>query len=95
MPMHRAGDWVTILSGPGAGETREITHVRMFATDNGYHLRGGDGLYGPRQVALARERTDGNPCGAPCSERSHNLIGTCDHCRGACICHLRPPRGTE
>ncbi|GGV19843.1 hypothetical protein GCM10010275_71890 [Streptomyces litmocidini] len=75
----KAGDHVLITAGFGAGETREITSVRMFATDSGYYLRGGDGLYEHRNVALARERT-----GNPCDTRSHDLIDTCDHCRGIC-----------
>ncbi|BBB01109.1 hypothetical protein RVR_8365 [Actinacidiphila reveromycinica] len=55
----------------------------MFATDAGYYLRGGDGLYAPRDVELV-ERAASNPCGAACDERDHDLIRTCDHCRGAC-----------
>lgn len=24
-----------------------------------------------------------------CSQRKHDLIGTCDHCRGVCLCRYR------
>jgi len=78
-----AGDRVRILRGPRPGDTREITHVRMFATDAGYYLRGGDGLYAPSDVELV-ERAASNPCGTPCDARTHDSIGTCDHCLGTC-----------
>ncbi|MEU1134439.1 hypothetical protein ABZ383_32040 [Streptomyces sp. NPDC005900] len=81
---YKAGDWLTILDGPGHGTTLQVNSVRMFATDNGYYLTGGAGLYSPQMVTLARERTNGNPCGAPCDTALHHLIGTCDHCRGVC-----------
>jgi hypothetical protein len=80
---YKAGDHVTITHGPGAGETREIASVRMFATDSGYYLRGRDGLYSHRDVRLARQ-SDGNPCGHSCDAQDHRLIRTCDHCRGIC-----------
>ncbi|MGV9278028.1 hypothetical protein [Streptomyces griseosporeus] len=86
--MYRAGDTVLVLEGPEAGQSLMISSVRMFATDNGYYLRGGSGLYSPKQVQLAAERTGGNPCGEPCNDRKHDLIGTCDHCRGQCNCAL-------
>lgn len=86
--MHKAGDLVTVLDGPDQGQTLPIRSVRMFATDNGYYLVGGAGLYSPHMVALARERTHGNPCGEPCDARAHREVETCDHCRGVCHCHL-------
>lgn len=56
----------------------------MFATDCGYYLHGGDGLYPVSAVALVRERTDGNPCVAACDDRQHRAMNSCDHCRGVC-----------
>lgn len=82
--MHKAGDWLTILEGPSNGKTLEVMSVRMFASDGGYYLVGGAGLYSPRMVALARERTGGNPCGQAFDDRMHDLLKTCDHCRGMC-----------
>jgi hypothetical protein len=82
--MHRAGDWLTVLDGPGKGCTLPVASVRMYATDNGYYLIGGGGLYRPHQVTLARERTDSNPCNQPCDDQKHKLTDTCDHCRGVC-----------
>ncbi|MFE9735452.1 hypothetical protein ACFYO9_33915 [Streptomyces sp. NPDC005863] len=84
--MHRAGDHVTVLDGPEAGQTLPIVSVRKYATDNGYYLRGGSGLYAPRQVELATERAGGNPCGSACDEHVHGLVGDCDHCLGRCRC---------
>lgn len=84
--MYKAGDVVTVLEGPDRGRALTVRIVRMFATDNGYYLAGGAGLYGPRMVALERERTGGNPCGEPCDAGEHGLIGTCYHCRGVCSC---------
>ncbi len=84
--MHKAGDLVTVLEGPDKGRALTVRSVRMFATDNGYYLAGGAGLYGPRMVALKQERTGGNPCREPCDAREHGLIRTCDHCRGVCSC---------
>jgi hypothetical protein len=86
--MYKAGDWLVVLDGPGKGKTLKVTSVRMFATDNGYYLAGEAGLYPPPMVALARERTSGNPCSNPCDDRRHRALGTCDHCRGVCHCHL-------
>jgi hypothetical protein len=80
---------VRILEGPEKGQTLPVSSVRMFATDNGYYLKGGSGLYSPKQVELAAGRTAGNPCGAPCEDRKHDLIDTCDHCCGVCYCILR------
>lgn len=85
---HRAGDTVLVLEGPDKGRALTVSSVRMFATDNGYYLQGGSGLYSPQQVELAAERTDGNPCGATCDARKHSVIDTCDHCRGTCRCAL-------
>jgi hypothetical protein len=85
--MHLAGDWLTVVDGPDKGQTLPVASVRMYATDNGYYLVGGNGLYRPREVTLARGRTGGNPCGSPCDGRSHELVDTCDHCRG--MCHHR------
>ncbi|RSN55596.1 hypothetical protein DMH12_15365 [Streptomyces sp. WAC 04229] len=85
---HKAGDQVRVLEGPESGQTLTVSSVRMFATDNGYYLKGGSGLYSPHQVELAAERITGNPCGAACVERKHDLIGVCDHCRGECRCWL-------
>ncbi|MGQ4393822.1 hypothetical protein ACN6K5_003608 [Streptomyces violaceoruber] len=85
---HKAGDTVLVLDGPEKGRRLTVSSVRMFATDNGYYLKGGDGLYSPKQVELAAERTAGNPCGSACEERKHDLIDTCDHCRGVCFCWL-------
>jgi hypothetical protein len=93
--MHKAGDWLTIVDGPDQGATLQVVSVRMFATDNGYYLAGGAGLYSPGRVVLARERTDGNPCGAPCDDHQHDELRTCDHCRGMCLCHLVPGRATD
>jgi len=87
--MYRAGDWVTITAGELQGQTLEIAAVRMFATDRGYYFRGVDGLIPSDRVSLARERIGGNPCGTECDGRRHELIGTCDHCRGKCHCYLR------
>jgi hypothetical protein len=87
--MHRAGDWITVTDGALKGQTFEIASVRMFATDNGYWVKGADGLLPPNQVALARERAGGNPCGTDCTKHKHDLIGTCDHCRGVCLCRYR------
>ncbi|MEU6562674.1 hypothetical protein [Nocardia nova] len=84
MPMHRAGDTVTVLCGPDSGRALEISAVRVFAADNGYYLRGGAGLYRPDQVTLAHHRIAGNPCGSPCTEREHAALGSCGHCRGIC-----------
>ncbi|MDV9186829.1 hypothetical protein R6L23_01015 [Streptomyces sp. SR27] len=84
--MHMAGDWLTVLDGPDKGKTLPVASVRMFATDNGYYLVGGAGLYDPRMVVLTCERSDGNPCGAPCDDRQHDALKTCDHCRGMCRC---------
>jgi hypothetical protein len=84
----KAGDFVTIIRGPGTGKTHEIAAVRMFATDSGYYLHDGDGLYAHRDVVLAHERTNGNPCGTPCSDRDHESLDTCEHCRGTCFCRL-------
>lgn len=81
--MYRAGDHVLVRVGRHAGHVLEIASVRMFATDNGYYLHDGEGLYAPNQVELAQERA-GNPCGTACDTRSHNLIGACDHCLGNC-----------
>ena len=92
--MHKAGDWLTVLDGPDRGRTLQVAVVRMFATDCGYYFKGGAGLYPPETVCLARERTDGNPCGVPCDARQHSDLNTCDHCRGVCLCHLRTA-GTE
>lgn len=92
--MHRAGDWVTVMDGPEQGQTLEIKAVRKYATDAGYHLRRGSGLYSPRQVALAAERAGGNPCGTPCDERAHTLIHDCSHCRGRCFCALHRDTNT-
>lgn len=83
---HKAGDTVRVLEGPGMGRELVVSSVRMFATDNGYYLHGGDGLYPPKQVELVTERTGGNPCGTECDSRKHNLVDTCDHCRGVCQC---------
>jgi hypothetical protein len=84
--VYKAGDWLTVLDGPDEGRTLRVSSVRTFATDSGYYLSGGAGLYGPRQVSLARERTGGNPCGKPCDTHVHDVIKTCDHCRGVCSC---------
>ena len=84
--MHKAGDWLSIIAGPDKGKTLQVSAVRMFATDAGYYLRGGRGLYEPRNVQLARARDGGNPCARPCSNSQHDSIGTCDHCRGVCRC---------
>lgn len=84
--MHRAGDEVTVLEGPEKGRTLQITSVRKYASDNGYHLRGGSGLYPPRRVRLARERTEGNPCATACE---HDRVEDCQHCLGQCSCALR------
>jgi hypothetical protein len=81
---HKAGDSVLVLTGPDTGQTLVVTSVRMFAADPGYYLRGGSGLYPPGQVQLAAERADGNPCGTACDPRTHDALGTCDHCRGTC-----------
>jgi hypothetical protein len=86
---YKAGDIVTVTIGPNAGLIAEITSVRMFATDSGYYLRGGEGLYAHRDVIFTRARTDGNPCGKPCSTSDHAAIDTCDHCRGVCLCRIR------
>ncbi|MFJ3799946.1 hypothetical protein ACIPSJ_27145 [Streptomyces sp. NPDC090088] len=86
--MYKAGDWLTVLDGPDEGATLQITSVRMFAADPGYYLVGGAGLYNPGMVTLARERSEGNPCGNPCNERQHGELRTCEHCRGMCLCHL-------
>ncbi|MGW3387318.1 hypothetical protein [Streptomyces cinereoruber] len=86
---HKAGDEVLVLEGPEKGQTLTVSAVRMFAADNGYYLKGGSGLYPPKQVELVTERPNGNPCGAECDERNHDLVNTCDHCRGACFCTLR------
>jgi hypothetical protein len=67
----------------------------MFATDNGYYLQGGSGLYSPQQVELAAERADGNPCGTACDARKHSVIDTCDHCRGTCRCALYRELATD
>lgn len=80
--MHRAGDQVCVLDGPDKGRTLQISSVRMFATDNGYYLRGGAGLYRPEQVRLARGRAEGNPCGSECV---HEHLPVCDHCLGQCM----------
>lgn len=85
---HKAGDTLLVLEGPEKGHHLVVSSARMFATDNGYYLRGGAGLYSPKQVELVAERTDGNPCGAVCDARKHDLMGTCDHCRGECLCWL-------
>lgn len=87
--MYRAGDWITVTDGELQGQTVQITSVRMFATDAGYWAKGVDGLLPPNRVVLAHERSGGNPCGAQCSVRAHELIGTCDHCRGVCLCRFR------
>lgn len=87
--MHKADDRPTVLTGPGRGKTLEVVSVRMFATDNGYYLASGAGLYSTDMVALARERVNGNPCGDPCSEVEHEALRTCDHCRRVCACRLR------
>jgi len=84
---YRAGDIVTIINGPYNGHTSVILSVRMFATDSGYYLRGIDGLVSHKNVALAEERQGTNPCGTECSPRQHDLLDTCDHCRGVCLCH--------
>ncbi|MCA1224253.1 hypothetical protein [Streptomyces sp. 8L] len=55
----------------------------MFATDSGYYVANGEGLYGPDQVELVRNRI-GNPCKQDCDARSHSLIKVCDHCLGKC-----------
>ncbi|MFH8257578.1 hypothetical protein [Streptomyces roseolus] len=86
---HVAGDIVLVLEGPEKGQTLAVSSVRMFAADNGYYLKGGSGLYPPKQVKLVAERPAGNPCGAECEEREHDLVGTCYHCRGQCFCTLR------
>ncbi|MGW2594771.1 hypothetical protein ACWCXC_31520 [Streptomyces sp. NPDC001515] len=83
--MYKAGDKLTVHVGTLAGQVREITSVRVFATDNGYYVKGGEGLYGPDQVSLYAERTGGNPCGADCDARDHRMIGVCDHCTGKCF----------
>lgn len=87
--MYKAGDHVLILIGEETGKTLPITSVRMFATDRGYYVRGGEGLYAPDQVRLVRERENGNPCGQLCDQRSHQTLKTCDHCRGVCTCKYR------
>jgi hypothetical protein len=93
--MHRAGDLITItIDGPLKGRTVEITAVRMFATDSGYYAKGIDGLLDPKDVTLTQERTGGNPCGTDCDPRSHDLVHTCDHCRGVCLCRIKRPPTT-
>jgi hypothetical protein len=89
--MYRAGDWVIPLVGQHKGEEMSISSVRMFATDSGYYLKGDreGGLYEPRQVKFSRERENGNPCGRPCVPRLHEILGTCDCCRGKCFCVLQ------
>lgn len=84
--MYRAGDQVKILIGALTGTVRTVHSVRMYATDKGYYVRGGEGLYGPDQVEFVAASPDGNPCGAPCDDRTHESAGYthCDHCRGAC-----------
>lgn len=81
--MHRAGDRVRVLVGRRTGDVLPIVSVRMFAADAGYYLHGGEGLYAPAQVEYVQAR-DGNPCGADCDTRQHDLIGVCDHCLGNC-----------
>ncbi|TKS96317.1 hypothetical protein [Streptomyces lasalocidi] len=83
---HRAGDSVLVLEGPEKGQTLTVSSVRMFATDNGYYLRGGSGLYSPKTVKLVAERPEGNPCSTACDQGKHDALGTCDHCRGTCAC---------
>ncbi|MYU24616.1 hypothetical protein [Streptomyces sp. SID8352] len=91
----KAGDRVSVLEGPERGQCLTVSAVRMFATDSGYYLRGGSGLYPPAHVELASARADGNPCGSSCEDRTHDLIGTCDHCRGVCHCTLYREPATE
>ncbi|MEV8455464.1 hypothetical protein AB0467_34575 [Streptomyces sp. NPDC052095] len=86
---YRAGDTVLVLDGPEQGQVLTIASVRKYATDNGYYLYGGSGLYAPRQVELVAERINGNPCGALCEEREHGIVGDCDHCQGQCRCDTR------
>ncbi|MEU2358607.1 hypothetical protein ABZ599_37545 [Streptomyces misionensis] len=86
--MYRAGDRVTVLEGPEAGQTLTITSVRKYGTYNGYYLSGGSGLYSPRDVTLAEETHRRKPCGTPCDDRDHKFVGDCDHCRGQCNCEL-------
>ncbi|MER6605653.1 hypothetical protein ABT282_07000 [Streptomyces sp. NPDC000927] len=81
--MHSAGDKVKILVGELEGTVREITWVRIFATDKGYYVKGGEGLYAPDQVELV-EAVEGNPCGSLCDARHHSLVGACGHCMGKC-----------
>ncbi|KAB7835709.1 hypothetical protein [Streptomyces mobaraensis] len=82
---------MTVLEGPDEGKILMIQSVRMFATDNGYYLAGGAGLYHPQMVALERERVSGNPCGTLCDAQEHRLITTCGHCRGVCPCRVATP----
>ncbi len=83
--MYRAGDLVTITDGELKGRTGEIVAVRMFATDNGYYLKGVEGLIPPSDVVLVQERAGGNPCGAECDPGPYCSQHTCDHCRGVCL----------
>ena len=93
--MYLAGDVLRVTSGPDEGKEMAVVSVRMFATDSGYYLKGGQGLYGPSEVELAHRREGGNPCGTECSTRSHDLIDTCDHCRGVCFCEYRLSPGSS
>lgn len=85
---HEAGDKVLVLEGPEEGQVLVVRSVRKYATDNGYYLHGGSGLYSPRQVELSEKRTGGNPCGKSCEKRVHDLVGDCEHCMGKCFCDI-------
>lgn len=88
--MFLAGDILRVINGPDKGMEGAVVAVRMFATDRGYYLQGGEGdLYDPKNVELVRKREGGNPCGAECDNRSHDQIDTCDHCRGMCWCEVK------
>jgi hypothetical protein len=86
---YKAGDIVTVINGPHNGQTATIGSVRMFASDSGYYLNGIDGLVSHKNVALHQERQGPNPCGSPCIQKDHDLLDTCDHCRGVCLCSIR------
>lgn len=87
--MFRAGDVVKLLVGEQDGREAVIHAVRYYATDCGYYVEGGEGLYGPDQVEFVRERAGGNPCGVECDAKWHADNQMCGHCRGRCLCRMK------
>lgn len=82
----RAGDTVTVVAGPAAVLTGEVSSVRWLAADPGYYVRGVDGLVQPDHVELLQARS-GNPCGVECDSGWHEDFAYCQHCQGTCRPH--------